>query len=546
MVIIFTVIVNNKRYEYKEKQYLEDIANDLGIEAFVAKVNNRLRELSYYVNFDCQINFLDLSEYEAVRVYETSLRYLTIMALEKLYPGIDVKFFQSVSSSLSVHLKDYKGEIDIDFINKLEKEMRRIIKDNIPIVRKTISKKEAFDEYAKRDYISKIDVLKYRPEDDVNLYECGEYLNYMFGYMVPSTGYLSNFKLKLYYPDFILQYPRSENNGQIPEFEDSSKFGKMLSESREWALTCESDTIAKMNQHVENKTEVDFINMCETKHNNTLAELGLSIKRQINQIRLIAIAGPSSSGKTTFSHRLRVELMARGIKPIKISMDDYYKSRDQVPLDENGNPDLEHIEALDVDLFNKHLLALIQGKTVRLPKFDFQLGKRVEGEALRVDQDQPIIIEGIHALNERLTSSIPKYQKYKIYISPLTQINIDDHSPIAATDIRLLRRIVRDARTRNSPSEETLAMWSSVRRGEFRWIYPFQEQSDFVFNTELTYELGVMKKYALPVLEAIDKNSEYFIPANRLIKFLKYFKDINEELVPNNSILREFIGGSCF
>lgn len=543
---MFTVTINNIAYQYNDAILLKDIAEQLGIETYVAKVNNRLRELSYTVNFDCQIDFLNLSDYEGVRVYETSLRYLTIMALESLYPNIKVKFFQSVSSLLSCHVKNFDHEIDTDFIERLEKKMRELIALDLPIIRKTVSKAEAFKLYQERGYEDKIEVLKYRPENTVNLYECNGYINYMFGYMVPSTKSLSKFKLRLYYPDFGIQYPRAELNGNIPVFNDSSKFGKMLAEAREWAITCESESIAKMNLHTLNNTTIEFVNMCETKHNNLLSELGLSIKRQINHIRLIAISGPSSSGKTTFSNRLRIELMTRGIKPVMISIDDYYNSREQAPLDENGNPDLEHIESLDIDLFNKHLLALIQGKTVELPKFDFQQGKRVKGKTLRINNDQPIIIEGIHALNERLTSLIPKYQKYKIYISPLTQINIDDHSPIPATDIRLLRRMVRDARTRNSPAEETLSMWASVRSGEFKWIYEFQEQADFVFNTELTYELGVMKKYALPLLETIDVNSEYYIPANRLMKFLKYFKDIDDNLVPNNSILREFIGGSSF
>ena len=236
--------------------------------------------------------------------------------------------------------------------------------------------------------------------------------------------------------------------------------------------------------------------MCESKHNNMLSELGQIIKDNIDNIKIIAIAGPSSSGKTTFSHRLRIELLSRGIKPVKISIDDYYLDRNQAPKDEYGNPDLEHIEALDLELFNQHLLALIQGEEVQLPHFDFKIGKRVPGEKIRIDEHSPIIIEGIHALNHRLTSSIPKYQKFKIYISPLWQINIDNHNPINATDIRMLRRMVRDYKYRNTTPQKTIGMWSSVRKGEFRWIYPFQEEADYIFNSELTYELGVLKKYA--------------------------------------------------
>ncbi|HOH18675.1 MAG TPA: nucleoside kinase, partial [Bacilli bacterium] len=285
---------------------------------------------------------------------------------------------------------------------------------------------------------------------------------------------------------------------------------------------------------------------CETKHNNLLSELGMKIKNDIGNIRLIAIAGPSSSGKTTFSHRLRIELMTRGIKTVKISIDDYYLNREDAPLDEYGEPDFEHIGALDIDLFNQNLLSLIQGEEVDTPVFNFEQGKRVGWHRVKLAKNTPIIIEGIHALNDQLTSLIPKNQKFKIYISPTSQINIDNHNPISPTEIRMLRRIVRDAKYRNTHPSVTFSMWASVRRGEFKWIYPFQEQADFIFNTELTYELGVMKKYALPTLEKIDRDDEYFIPANRLIKFLKYFKDIDDRFVPCNSLLREFIGESCF
>lgn len=286
--------------------------------------------------------------------------------------------------------------------------------------------------------------------------------------------------------------------------------------------------------------------MCETKHNNMLCELGETIEKDIENIRLIAIAGPSSSGKTTFSNRLRVELMSRGIHPVRISIDDYYLPKSAAPLDENGNPDLEHIEALDIELFNNHMLSLIQGKEITLPKFNFKTGEREQGERIKIEPKQPIIIEGIHALNDTLTSSIPKHQKFKIYIAPQIQINLDNHNPISLTEIRLLRRIVRDKKYRNTSAEKTIAMWPSVRKGEFKWIYPHQEGANFVFNSELTYELCVMKKYALPSLREIPDDSAYAIQANRLIKFLKYFKDIDDTYVPCNSLLREFIGGSCF
>ncbi|HHZ17818.1 MAG TPA: nucleoside kinase [Acholeplasmataceae bacterium] len=542
---MFVVKVGGVEHRFEDKIILKDLAKQLGIRAYVATVNNRLRELNYYVNYDCEIEFLDLDDFDAVRVYETSLRYLIIMALERLYPEVKVRFSQSVSRSLACHVEGIKGKVDAKFIEQLEAEMRKIVTADYLIERKKLTREEANKIYRAKGYHDKNEVIKYRTEDTVNVYQCEDYINYMFGYMVPSTGYLKDFKLHLYHPSFIVQYPRAELGGKIPPFEDSPSFGRMLRQAQEWSAMCNADTIAHLNRHVEEGTVIELVQMCEMKHNNMLAELGIKIKDEIGNIRLIAIAGPSCSGKTTFSKRLRFELMSRGIRPVQISIDDYYLDREQAPLDAHGNPDLEHIEALDIDLFNEHLLALVQGEEVEIPHFDFRRGRRVPGYKLKVDAETPIIIEGIHALNERLTAAIPKHQKFKIYISPTAQINIDNHNPINASEIRMLRRIVRDAKFRRTPPQDTFLMWASVRRGEFTWIYPYQEEADYIFNSELTYELGVMKKYALPVLESIDRNSEFFIPANRLVKFLKYFKDIDDSYVPCNSLLREFIGGSC-
>lgn len=538
--------VNGNVYEYPRGTTVLQIANDLKVHTYVANVNNTLRELTYPLTKDSTIEFFDLDNYDAARVYETSLRYLIIMAIEDMYPKAKVIFKQSVSRSITCHIEGIDRKIDAQFLAELDQKIQELIKLDLPITRKKISIDEAYKLYEEKGYVDKVEVLKYREEDTVNVYSVNGYTNYMFGYMVPSTGYIDKYRLLLYHPDFVIQYPRAEVKGEIPEFEDSTSFGRMLKESQQWASLIECDRIPLLNKYVESNRVVDLVNMCETKHNNMLTELGQMIKDNIDNIKIIAIAGPSSSGKTTFSHRLRIELLSRGIKPVKISIDDYYLNRDQAPKDEDGNPDLEHIEALDLELFNEHLLALIQGQEVQLPRFDFQLGKRVPGEKIKIDEHSPIIIEGIHALNHRLTSSIPKYQKFKIYISPLWQINIDNHNPINATDIRMLRRMVRDHKYRNTPPQGTIAMWSSVRKGEFKWIYPFQEEADYIFNSELTYELGVLKKYALPALAKVTRDDPYFITANRLVKFLKYIKDINDRYVPANSLLREFIGESNF
>lgn len=544
---MFTVKIGEQTLTLEQKTpILELISIENKKKYIAAKVNNRLRELNYEVYYDCEIELLDLTNSDAVKVYETSLRYLLAMAFRRVYPQYSVRFSYNVSRSIFIQFLNFSGSIDNSIIQNLKKEVDALIEKDISFNRVTMSKEEAIEFYKKEGYYDKIDILKYRPEKIVHLYECDGYLNYMYGYMVPSTGYLKYYVLRQYNPGLILQYPRAELGGLIPAFEEAPTFGKALKKAHQWAIICDAETVAKMNSHVSEETVVDFVNMCETKHNNMLAELGQIIEKDIDNIRLIAIAGPSSSGKTTFSNRLRIELMSRGINPLRISIDDYYLPKNQAPLDENGNPDLEHIEALDIDLFNEHMLKLIQGEEITLPSFNFKTGMREDGPKCKVDSKTPIIIEGIHALNDILTSSIPKHQKFKIYISPQIQINIDNHNPISLTDIRLLRRIVRDKKSRNTSAEKTLEMWNSVRRGEFNWIYPNQEGANYIFNSELTYELCVMKKYALPALQAINNDHPYFIMANRLIKFLKHFKDIDDKFVPCNSLLREFIGGSCF
>ncbi|MDD3478763.1 MAG: nucleoside kinase, partial [Candidatus Izemoplasmatales bacterium] len=334
--------------------------------------------------------------------------------------------------------------------------------------------------------------------------------------------------------------------GQIPEFADSPSFLRVLNKAEHWAIQCEADMIYKMNKKIEEGKSVEFVNMCETKHNNQLCELGDTISRDIENIRLIAIAGPSSSGKTTFSRRLEIELLTRGIKPLMISIDNYYLTVDKVPIDEFGEPDLEHVNALDLALFNQNITDLINGREVALPIFDFKDKKRIFQNPISISKSTPIIIEGIHALNDLLTEFIPSNQKFKIYISPLAQINIDYNNPINLTDLRLLRRIVRDLQFRNTSPEKTLSMWPSVRRGEYKWIYPFVESANYIYNSELTYELMVLKRYAMNALRQIPYDSEYFIQANRLMKFLKYFREIDQYLVPCNSLLREFIGKSVF
>jgi len=543
---MFTIKLNGQELKFEKKVRLSTLLNDENKEFFIARVNNRLRELNYELYYDAEVTFLSVRDQEAIRCYETSLRYLFAMAANDLYPDLKFRFSYNVSRSIFVQILNEGLRVDSTMVKRISQEMRDIIEKDLPFERKIVSNEEALKIYKERGYEDKIELLKYRPEKTVHFYNCNGYLNYMYGYMVPSSGYLKRFALRLYSPGIIIQYPRSECNGNIPPFEDAPTFGKTLKESHKWAKATGVDSVAGLNKLVENAGDIEFINLCEAKHNRMLCELGELIEKDIDNIRLICIAGPSSSGKTTFANRLRIELMSRGINPIRISMDDYYLPRDLAPLDENGDPDLESINALDIPLFNQNMLDLIQGEEVQLPKFDFKLGKRVPGRILKVPADQPIIIEGIHALNDQMTTLIPKHQKFKIYIAPQAQINLDNHNPISLTDLRLLRRIVRDKQFRNASAESTIQMWPSVRKGEFTWIYKTQEGADYVFNSLLPYELCVMRKYALPVLQNISADSACFPIAERLIKFLKYFVEMDDKWVPCNSLMREFIGGSCY
>ena len=513
---------------------------------FCALVNNRVRELTHVLTADSVVEPLTLTHSESVRIYQTSLRYLVAMAMNRIRPEIKIRFSYNVSRSIFIQILNEGIRADRELVHELEQEMKRLIAADIPFNRSKISVEEAAKIYEERGFEDKLEVLKYRPEKTVHMYECDGYLNYMYGFMVPSTAYLSQWILKPYSPGMILQYPRNECKGEIPEFKDAPTFGNTLKQSHAWSKKAGLESVTGINRYVEGGHEVDLINICEARHYQQLSELGSKIIEESDSLRLICIAGPSSSGKTTFANRLRIELMSRGLRPIRLSIDDYYLPRALAPVDEDGKPDLESIYALDIELFNQNMLDLINGEKVQLPKFDFNTGKRVPGRVLQVEEDQPIIIEGIHALNEQLTTLIPKHQKFKIYISPQAQINLDDQNPISLTDLRLLRRLVRDKKFRNASALETMSMWPSVRKGEFTWIYDTQEGADYVYNSVLSYELPVMRKYALPVLEEIDRESEYWPLAERLIRMLKYFVDLDEKWVPSNSLMREFIGGSCF
>ena len=541
----FKVFFNNKEKEYDAPvSVLDIVGNDKDI--VCAYVNHRVRELTYMIDKDAEVVPLTVKDRDAKPIYESSLRFLVAMAMHNIHPHYDIRFAYNISRSIFLQILNPQVTASGLMTRELIAEMNRLVDLDLPLVRQIVSKEEAARIFTEDGYPDKVAILKYRPEKTAHIYHCGNYRNYMYSRMVPSTGYIKKWIVKYYHPGIIIQYPRFDVNGEIPPFEDAPTFGKTLKRAHQWAQATGCDTIVGINERIEKDGDIEFITLCEQKHNRQLCELGQMIEDERENIRLICIAGPSSSGKTTFANRLRIELLSRGIKPVRISMDDYYKDRGDTPLDEDGKPDFESADALDIELFNQNLSDLIAGFEVDLPKYDFMQGKRVKGRRLSVPIDQPIIIEGIHALNERLTSSIPSHQKFKIFIAPQSQVNIDNHNPMSLTDLRLLRRIVRDHQFRNASALDTLNMWPSVRKGEFKWIYDTQEGANYVFNSFSAYELSAMKKYAMPLLESIDSENEHFPVVERLVRMLKFFDDIPDTWIPCNSIIREFIGGSCY
>ncbi len=544
----FTVKTNKGELTLTKKTSLLEILgeDDKEKDIIAARVNNRVRELTYEVNHDCEVEWLTVQDSDAVKTYEASLRYVVAMAFHRAYPELKIRFAYNVSRCVSIHLLTPGYTANTAMLLKVSHEIEEIIKADYPLKRMLVPLDEAKPVYEKLGYEDKMGLLPYRPEKTVHLYECDGFYDYMYNHMVPSTGYIKKYKLRLYAPGFLLQYPRAETGGEIPPFQDAPTFGRTLTESHDWSKIVGSDTVAGINDSIKKNGTVEFINICEARHNRMLCELGQLIEDSIDDVSLICVAGPSSSGKTTFANRLRIELLARGIRPIRISIDDYYLEKHLIPKDKDGSIDLESIEALNIPLFNQNMVDLIAGEEVTLPRFDFQSGKSVPGRTLKVQHGQPIIIEGIHALNDRLTRDIPKSAKFKIFIAPQAQMNLDDHNPVSLTDLRLIRRIVRDYKFRNASAEETIEMWPSVRAGEFKWIYDTQEGSDYVYNSMLSYELPVMKKYAMPLLKRIDEQSPCFPTALRLMRMLKFFIDMPDDWVPSNSLMREFIGGSCY
>jgi len=546
-----TLFPSGEAFFYKDGTSLLEISRDFQDKfpstIVAARVNNMLRELTYIPEGDVELEFVDLTSEDGERIYVRSLSCVFIRAAREIIKGCRVSIEHSLGNGIYCEIHGDRSITESDVL-AIEKRMREIIQKDIPFIKESIPLEEAVEMFEKDGQLDKVRLLKYRKRPFINIYSCGWFKDYFYGYMVPSTGFLKKFGLKFYPPGLILQFPNRYSPDDIPPYIDQPKLAAVFKEAEQWGEILGVADVGSLNERISMGRGRELVRIAEALHEKKIAQIADEIAQHSDRLRVILIAGPSSSGKTTFAQRLSVQLKVNGLRPVSVSLDDYFVNRDMTPRDENGNYDFESIEAIDIALFNRQLVELIEGKKVEVPTYNFQKGIReYRGNMLQVEKNQPIIIEGIHGLNERLTSSIPKENKFKIYVSALTQLNIDDHNRIPTTDTRILRRIVRDSQFRSNDALNTIKMWPSVRRGEEKYIFPFQEDANVMFNSALIYELSVLKRYAEPLLQKIDSRYREFPKARILLKFLDYFLPFDEEdEIPPNSIIREFIGKSCF
>ena len=507
-----------------------------------ARVNNEIKSLDFILDKDYTVELIDRTNVDGRRIYTRGLLYVMGKAFNDLYPEALLTVNYQLSNCMLCDADNVI--ITEEMIEKVNEKMRQIVQKDLPIIKKEMSKKEAIEFYKKHHTLN--GRLQLDIKDTIILYYCEEYFNYFYGVMPTSTGYMDIFEILKYGDGFLIRYPSKQNPKQLPPMQERKKLVATLDEYKDLHKVLNINTIYKLNREIENKQICDDILIDEALHEKKIAGIADEIVKRRN-VKIILIAGPSSSGKTTFAQRLGIQLKINGLKPVTISVDNYFVERTENPKDENGEYDFECIQAIDLKLFNDHLCKLLNGETVEMPTFDFKKGTKVyNGEKLKLKSNEVLVIEGIHCLNDKLTSYIPKEQKYKIYISALTVLNIDYYNRISTTDTRLIRRIVRDYQFRGYSALHTLAMWNSVRAGEEKNIFPFQEEADSMFNSSLIYELAVLKDYAMPILAEIDNTHPEFSEAKRLHRFLSYFKSIPEEFIPSHSLLREFIGGSIF
>ena len=543
--------VNQSIYEVKEGTTLSDLAKQVQKPQepiiLLAYMDGKLRELFTPMTKDCHVRFVTLKEQAGYMAYKRTATLMFLKACEDLLgTGATTKIALDYSIGNSIFCDFLEDRvIDEAFARSIQKRMEELAKANLPITKRSLDTDQAAKYFDRIGFKGKKELFQFHRESKMNIYSLDGYDNYFYGYMAPSTGYISAFLVSAYQHGVVLQIPKRKQTEEIVPFTPQPKLFHVMQRSREWTKTMGVDTVGALNNEITHGNINHLILLQEGLQEKLLADIADEIVSKNK--RIILIAGPSSSGKTTFSHRLSIQLQIAGLTPHPVSMDDYFLDRELSPRDENGNYNFETIASLDVDLLTKHINQLLDGEEIDVPSYNFISGKReYRGHKLKIGEKDVLVMEGIHGLNGTLTNEIPEDAKYRIYVSALNQINLDEHNRIPSSDGRLLRRIVRDAMTRGNDARETISRWDSVRKGEEDNIFPYQEEADVMFNSAQIYEIAVLKQYAEPLLFAVPKDCPEYQEAKRLLKFLEYFLNIPSEAIPKTSLLREFIGGSCF
>lgn len=543
--------VNQSIYEVKEGTTLSDLAKQVQRPQepiiLLAYMDGKLRELFTPMTKDCHVRFVTLKEQAGYMAYKRTATLMFLKACEDLLgTGATTKIALDYSIGNSIFCDFLEDRvIDEAFARSIQKRMEELAKANLPITKRSLDTDQAAKYFDRIGFKGKKELFQFRRESKMNIYSLDGYDNYFYGYMAPSTGYISAFLVSAYQHGVVLQIPKRKQTEEIVPFTPQPKLFHVMQRSREWTKTMGVDTVGALNDVITHGNINHLILLQEGLQEKLLADIADEIVSKNK--RIILIAGPSSSGKTTFSHRLSIQLQIAGLTPHPVSMDDYFLDRELSPRDENGNYNFETIASLDVDLLTKHINQLLDGEEIDVPSYNFITGKReYHGHKLKIGEKDVLVMEGIHGLNGTLTNEIPEDAKYRIYVSALNQINLDEHNRIPSSDGRLLRRIVRDAMTRGNDARETISRWDSVRKGEEDNIFPYQEEADVMFNSAQIYEIAVLKQYAEPLLFAVPRDCPEYQEAKRLLKFLEYFLNIPSEAIPKTSLLREFIGGSCF
>ncbi|MRT91752.1 nucleoside kinase [Ancylomarina sp. 16SWW S1-10-2] len=550
LVNIYLEDLNEKR-SYSVGTNLQTILNDisplLGTKVLGAMVNNKLKELTYEIYKPKNVKFIDYSHPDGKLLYSRSLTFILYKAVKEVYPDAGFRVEHAISNGVYCRLTNKNTILTEEGVQQIKARMKSIVEADMPFEREEIETEKAIELFESQGLTEKTKLLRTRGNLYTSVYKIESVVDYFYGFLLPSTGFIDMFDLLPYYNGMLLLAPDQDNPTELASTLPQEKMLQIFSEYKRWGKILGISNVGDLNKSVENKEISELIKIYEAMHVKKISQIADRIRKKWKKIKIILIAGPSSSGKTTFGKRLAIQLKVAGIKPINLSLDNYFVNRDQTPLDENGEYNFESIEALDVKLFNENLLDLLEAKEVEIPKFSFEKGERYyDGEKLKINGKNVLVIEGIHALNPKLTSLVSDEVKFKIYISALTSISIDGHNRVRSTDNRLIRRIVRDHRYRNYSALETIKRWQSVRNGEEKYIFPFQENADVMFNSALPYELGVLKSHAEPILKEVQPNQTEYSEANRLLKFFSYFLPIPDDEIPPTSLMREFLGGSTF